>query len=175
MGTQGTESSNLDVLMIGNNSEAHSPLSRWLRRRACNCLIAVSIKEVFRLIDLRCFDLVLGPIRLNGESLFPLIGRLSGSVTTMFYSLPIEDSSLWIPARRLGRYCFGEPPLRAREFTCALDKALEEIRSVVSAANATREAIASHSSNPANVFSLPRRAGRPAAPNNTAILSRAAS
>ena len=83
------------------------------------------------MLDDHEFDLVLGPIRLNTNSLYPLIGQLDGSRTTLFFSQAVENGCWWLPALRHGLNCFGAPGYRSDEFVTVLDKTIEEIHSSV--------------------------------------------
>jgi hypothetical protein len=131
------------VLLIGEASRGYSPLSNRLKRHGCDCCIAISIPEVCLLLDKHSFGLVLGPIKLNGDSLYPLVRRLDGSETTLFYSQAVEDGCWWVPALRWGKNCFGLPALRPSEFVYMLDETIQEIRSTMQKAAETRTAIAS--------------------------------
>ena len=115
------DAKNLKSLLIGSSGK-FSLLSSRLRNNRCDCWFGHSRQEVFRLLDNQSFDLVLGPIRLNEDSLYPLIGRLDGSDTTLFYSQAVEDSYLWLPALRWGMNCFGTSALRSSEFVTVLDE-----------------------------------------------------
>src|ERR1700739_2348568 len=122
------ETGKTKVLLIGKSSRGCSSLSNRLRKRGCDCRTAISKQEVCQLLDHYTFDLVLGPIRLNGESLYPLIGWLVGSATTLFYSQKVENGCWWLPALRFGTNCFGAPALHPREFGTALDNLIDEIQ-----------------------------------------------
>jgi len=105
------------------------------------------------LLDNHGFDLVLGPIRLNTNSLYPLIGLLDGSRTTLFFSQAVENGCWWLPALRRGLNCFGAPAYRPDEFVTVLDKTIEEIRSSVHVAVETQSPMASRNSS--SVVTLP--------------------
>jgi hypothetical protein len=117
-----------DALLIGENQQDDSSLSRCLRKRGCDCRFAASRREAYDLIGTHSFDLVLGPTRLDGESLHPLIRRMDGSDSTLFYFQPVEDGCWWLPALLRGRSCFGAPALRSSEFVTVLDEVIQEIR-----------------------------------------------
>lgn len=119
----------LEVLLIGHHSQGDSGLSHRLAKQACRCRFVFSFPELFRLLENRTFDLLLGPVRLGGKSLFPLIHGLEGSATTLFYFQPVETSCWWLPALYFGRNCFGAPALRPAEFAVVLDETIEMIRS----------------------------------------------
>jgi hypothetical protein len=101
----------IQVLLIRKGQNGHSPLSNRLARRGCACLFAASHQQAGALLANHDCDLVLGPIRLDGDSLYPLIGRLHGSRTTLFYYLNVEDGCWWLPAVWLGANCFGAPAI----------------------------------------------------------------
>ena len=118
----------IKVLLIHESQNTYSPLTDHLRRGGCECCFAASKREAGLLLDNHTFDLVLGPIRLKSESLYPLIGRLNGSLTTLFYSQSVEHGCWWLPALRRGQNCFGAPAFRPGEFVTVLDATIEEIR-----------------------------------------------
>ena len=115
------------ALLIGENPQGSSYLAKRLQERGCECEFALSSHEACWLLTAQDFDLVLGPMRLRGSSLFPLIGLLDGSGITLFYSHAVEDGCWWLPALRHGQKCFGSSALRPSEFVTALDEAIEEI------------------------------------------------
>jgi hypothetical protein len=117
-----------DALLIGSNPRSDSPLSRRLGKQGCDCWFAPSRQKACDLIETHGFDLVLGPTRLDGSSLHPLIRRLDGSDSTLFYFQSVEDGCWWLPALLRGRNCFGAPALRPRQFVTVLDEVIEEIR-----------------------------------------------
>jgi hypothetical protein len=114
----------LKVLLIreSQNGQGYSPLSTRLAARGCDCRIAVSNREVDALIEEHHFDLVLGPIRLDGDSLYRLIDLLAGGNTTLFYSLGVEEGCSWLPALRRGENCFEAPAIPHKAFVAALEK-----------------------------------------------------
>jgi hypothetical protein len=153
----------LKALLIGGSVE-YSLLASRLQKNRCDCWFANSRQEVCRLLDNQSFDLVLGPIRLNDESLYPLIDRLDGSDTTLFYSQAIEDSCLWLPALRRGENCFGAAALRPSEFLTALDATILEIQSGMSMAVEIQPPVASRSSSSIITLPLSQRASFSAIP-----------
>jgi hypothetical protein len=122
------EGQKVDVLLIRKGQTGHSPLSNRLARRGCECRFATSSQEAGALLAKSDCDLVLGPVRLDGESLYPLIGQLRGSRTTLFYYLIVEDGCWWLPAVWLGANCFGAPAIHNRDFVTVLDETIEHIR-----------------------------------------------
>src|SRR6202007_1729360 len=122
------DTNKVEVLLIGRRPDGHSRLSNLLAKRGCNCRLAVSYREAFRLLTNHRVDLVLAPTRLKGDSLYPLLNQLDGSGTTLFFYQPVEDGCWWLPALRYGRNCFGEPALRPGEFASVLDETIKDIR-----------------------------------------------
>lgn len=118
----------VDVLLIRKGQTGHSPLSNRLARRGCECRFATSNQEAGILLAKNDCDLILGPVRLDGESLFPLIGQLRGSRTTLFYYLIVEDGCWWLPAVWLGANCFGAPAIHNSDFATVLDETIEHLR-----------------------------------------------
>jgi hypothetical protein len=121
----------IKVLLIRSNQSAHSPLMDRLGRSGCECELATSHEKVGALLDDHGFDLVLGPIKMDSDSLYPLIGILNGSRATLFLSQPVEHGCWWLPALWRGVNCFGAPAYRPSEFVTVLDKTIEAIRSSV--------------------------------------------
>ena len=119
----------IKVLLIGETENTNSTLTERLVRGGCECCFAASNREVDALLDNNGFDLMLGPIRLRDDSLYPLIGLLDGSRTTLFYSQTVEDGCWWLPGLWRGLNCFGAPALRPGEFAAALEATIEDIRS----------------------------------------------
>jgi hypothetical protein len=146
----------LKALLIGCSGE-YSILASRLPKNKCDCWFAISRQEVYRLLDNRSFDLVLAPIRLNDESLYPLISRLDGSDTTLFYSQAVEDSCLWLPALRWGENCFGAAALRPSEFVTALDATIQEIQSIMRTAVELQPPVPSRVSSSIVTFPLSQR------------------
>ena len=122
------EPQRLQILLVRKSQNGSSVLATRLAAQGCTCTFANSLQNVRTLLDRRTFDLVLGPIRLESDSLYPLIDRLEGTETTLFYSLGVEDGSWWLPALRRGENCFGEPAIHSSAFMCALEKTIQEIR-----------------------------------------------
>jgi len=147
----------IEVLLIGWSSTGCSPLSLRLRKRGCNCLFAISSQEVCCLLNRRSFDLVLSPIRLNGECLDYLIDRLEGSDVTLFYSEARNDGCWWLPALWLGANYFGAPALRHGKFITVLDEMIEKIRFSMRTATDARLAIADRLSGPIATIPFSRR------------------
>jgi CheY-like chemotaxis protein len=122
------EPQRLQILLVRKSQNGSSVLATRLAAQGWTCTFANSLQNVGMLLDQRTFDLVLAPIRLESDSLYPLIDRLEGTETTLFYSLGVEDGSWWLPALRRGENCFGEPAIHSSAFMGALEKTIQEIR-----------------------------------------------
>jgi len=122
------EPQRLQILLVRKSQNGSSVLAARLAAQGCTCTFANSLQNARVLLDQRRFDLVLGPIRLESDSLYPLIDRLEGAETTLFYSLGVEDGCWWLPALRRGENCFGEPAIHSSAFMSALEKTIQEMR-----------------------------------------------
>jgi hypothetical protein len=164
------EAQKVDVLLIRKGQSGYSPLSNRLTRRGCHCQFATSHEEIDALLAGRHYDLVLGPIRLHGDSLYPLIERLHGSSSTLFYYLIVEDGCWWLPAVWLGANCFGSPAIHNSEFVTVLDQTIDTIRFSARAAADPRSRLDSRPSDSPLIFPLPRKIHLPASPARAKIL-----
>jgi DNA-binding response OmpR family regulator len=122
------------VLLIGENSQGSSFLIKRLEERGCKCTLATSYQDAITRLSSQDFDLVLSPMRARERSVFPLIGLLERSRTTLFYFQAVEEGCWWLPALRFGRNCFGSNALRPSEFMASLDVVIDEIQKARSAA-----------------------------------------
>lgn len=115
------------VLLIGDTAQGSSYLVKHLEGHTCKCWFAASYQEAVSLIGLHTFDLVLSPMRVRDISVFPLIGLLVRSRTTLFYFQSVEKGCWWLPAVRFGRECFGSYALRPSEFIPCLELIIDEV------------------------------------------------
>ncbi len=118
----------LKALLIGDSFLGSSNLVKCLQQRGFHCEYATSYEKVRSLLQVGNFDLVLSPMRLRDDSLFPLIELLYRSDVTMFYSCPVESGGWWLPALRRGQECFGSSALRPSEFVSELDEVFAQMR-----------------------------------------------
>jgi hypothetical protein len=116
------------VLLIGENSQGSSYLIKRLEGQGCKCTFATSYQDAVTLFSIQDFDLILSPMRVREKSVFPLIGLLERSRTTLFYFQPVEEGCWWLPALRFGRNCYGSYALRPSEFVASLDVVIDEIQ-----------------------------------------------
>jgi hypothetical protein len=163
------EAQKVDVLLIRKGQTGHSPLSNRLARRGCDCRFATSHQEIGAALASHLCDLVLAPVRLHGDSLYPLIDQLHGSRSTLFYYLIVEDGCWWLPAVWLGANCFGAPAIHNREFVTVLDQTIDAIRFSARALVDPRSRLASHPSDSRLIFPFPRKIHPPAPPASAKI------
>jgi hypothetical protein len=116
------------VLLVSSSPQLFFICQQHLERNGCYCEFANCEQEVWVMLEQNQFDLVLAVHNTRGANTECLGGLLTGSRTSLFFALPVEQSCWWVPILRLGQDCFGAPALRPGEFTIALDEILKEIR-----------------------------------------------
>lgn len=141
--------------MIRENAQGSSYLVNHLEGYGCKCKFAASCLDAIALFDTQDFDLVLSPMRLGDASALPLVSRLDGSGTYLFYYQPVEEGCWWLPALQAGQKCFGSDALRPSEFAVRLEEIIGEIRTRL------RAIAKSVSSSPATAIAPPWPATRP--------------
>jgi DNA-binding NtrC family response regulator len=119
----------VEVLLVGQTPGGSAQLSQWLEQRGCRCHFVSSCKEACRLVQRRAFGLVLSHFELPDRSAYPLLERLIGSSTTLFFSTIVEDGCLWLPTLIRGKKWPHSRAIRPREFAQTLGDALERARS----------------------------------------------
>ncbi len=144
------------ALLIGENPQGSSYLTKYLQERGCECEFALSYQEASWLLRPQVFDLVLSPMRLRGCSLFPLIELLDGSGITLFYSPVVENGCWWLPALRRGQHCFGSSALRPNEFVALLEETIKEIQRLAPAAQGNKSLLVFRADGSAMSASRPR-------------------
>ena len=115
-----------EILVVGETAQSSLELTQWLERRGCRCHFASSCKEACRLISGFEFDFVLSHFELPDRTAYPLLEKLIGSATTLFFSTRIENGCVWMPALANGRKWPGAKVLRPNEFAFTLGRALED-------------------------------------------------
>src|SRR5437899_6167195 len=86
-----------EILLVGETAQSCLQLMQWLKSRRCRCHFASSCKDACRLISDMRFDFVLSHFELPDRSAFPLLQKLIGSTTSLFFSTRIENGCLWLP------------------------------------------------------------------------------
>jgi len=158
------------VLLIRKGHKGDSSLTAHLAAQGCECQFATSHHEVAGLTKQNC-DLVLGPIKLDSESLYPLIAQLHGSRTTLFYYFAVEDGCWWLPALWLGANCFGAPAIHNTEFVSVLDETIEQIRIEMQLPAWRTLTSTPRISESAMTFPFPRKTQLPVLPRSAKVLS----
>jgi DNA-binding NtrC family response regulator len=115
-----------EILVVGETAQSSLELTQWLERRGCHCHFASSCIEACRLISGFEFDFVLSHCELPDRTAYPLLEKLIGSTTTLFYSTRIENGCLWLPALAKGKNWPHAKVLRPNEFAVVLGRALED-------------------------------------------------
>jgi hypothetical protein len=85
-----------------------------------------SVKAACRLISDMKFDFVLSHFELPDRSAYPLLQKLIGSTTSLFFSTRIENDCLWLPTLAKGRRWPDARALRPNEFAVAMGMALQD-------------------------------------------------
>ena len=121
------ETAKVQVLLVGDHPRVFSSWRRHLEANGCHCEFAECEREVWNVLEHNQFDIVLSVHKGGNNRTESLGALLSGSRTTLFYALPVENGCWWVPILRVGEECFGVPALRPTEFAGALDEVLEQI------------------------------------------------
>src|SRR4029077_13299932 len=122
------ETAKVRVLLVGDSPKMFSSCRRRLETNGCHCEFAECEREVWSVLRQRQFDIVLSVHRGAGTRTESLGAFLSGSLTTLFYALPVEKGCWWVPILRVGEECFGAVALRPTEFSKVLLEVLEQIK-----------------------------------------------
>jgi len=116
------------VLLIGDSPQSFLLCQTRLERNGCECEFTECERTAWEMLCHHQFDLVLS-LHSSRASSCPGLGLLlSGSPTTLFYAVRVEEGYWRVPILRLGEECFRVPALRPSEFAGALDEVLKEIR-----------------------------------------------
>jgi len=115
------------VLLVGDNPQSFSPSRQLLERNDCECHFAGSVEAAEDLLRLWQFDIVLSTHRVPSNAIQSLVGLLSGSGTSLFASLRVEEGLWWVPVLQFGKDCYG-PALRVGEFARVLDDLRRQLR-----------------------------------------------
>jgi len=115
-----------EILLVGETAQSCLQLMHWLERRGCRCHFASSCKDACRLISDMRFDFVLSHFELPDRSAYPLLQKLIGSTTSLFFSTRVENGCLWLPTLAKGRRWQDTKVLRPNEFAVAMGIALQD-------------------------------------------------
>jgi hypothetical protein len=114
------------VLLLGEYEFGWTSLRTLIQNRGCDCQFASSPVDARSLDGPRAFDLVLSSLPVG--QIEPFIAELGNANSNVFYCHPVEDGCWWLPVVRHGRYCFGAPAVRGREFLAVLDRIICDSR-----------------------------------------------
>jgi hypothetical protein len=118
------DSGGIKVLLVGQTARSSFQLLQWLDNQGCQCHFASSCNDACIVISQTAFDLVISQFELQDRTAYPLLDRLIGSTTTLFFSKRVENGCWWLPMLVRGRECVRAHGLRPGEFLDALGKAL---------------------------------------------------
>jgi DNA-binding NtrC family response regulator len=121
-----------NALLVGQSFASAEALKDRLRRWGFCCCLAANIQAAFEFLEFHGAEIVLADRHLPDGTGFELAVSLEGRPVTVFVSVPIEDSCLWLPAIRQGKICWGSPALRPSEFASSLEAIAGNVPQVVS-------------------------------------------
>jgi len=105
----------INVLVIGENPDSFLFCQAPLEKVGCQCHFAESREEISELVSHTKLDIVL-TIGVC-PNLSALVSLFAGSTVSMFYRLPVEEGSWWLPVLRRGQDCLGAAAFRTKEFS----------------------------------------------------------
>ncbi len=132
------------ALLVGISAASASTCVRWLQGHSCECHFATSYREACELLLQRHFHLVLSEMRLADGSAYPLLSRLEGTHSTLFFRVTVDRGCWWLPALLRGQSCWGAPGLRPREFAQALDDIVKGMKLAAQGRVVPEDAVDTH-------------------------------
>jgi PleD family two-component response regulator len=108
------------ILLVGDSAPDISLLRNQLRMLGCAVSFVTSCEAALRTLAERKFDLVLAEFLLPDATAYQLLRPLSGTRTTLFFCVSVENDSLWIPILEEGRDRLGSPAVQPARFAKAL-------------------------------------------------------
>ena len=121
------DTSVVTVLLVGE-TRSSLRLVQWLEEQACQCHFADSCKDACACFSRIPFDFVLSQYELPDHMAYPLLKRLIGSTSTLFFSLAVEKGCLWVPTLSRGKRWPASSVLRPAEFADTLRKAVTQLK-----------------------------------------------
>jgi len=112
------------ALLVGRRLAADYRLLERLAQSGWTCATAEAAQPAHELAGTNRFDLILSETRLPDGSFQDLMKLLSGSESSLYTCLPVQDDCWWVPVIREGQFCLGTPALRSREFCEELTRIL---------------------------------------------------
>ncbi len=121
----------VNILMVGPRWQELEMFRHLAGRTDRRCYFAESGQELADLPNLREMDVIFDAIKSPGTSISRLIELLSGSRTSAFYSLRVEEGYWWVPVVRFGTNCLGTAAFRPADFAEVFEELVREIRTVM--------------------------------------------
>ena len=116
------------VLFLRSDPAGSSALADRLQQFGCECRVA-SFREGAALLSTQHFQVVLSQFSVADISAHRLISQLTGSASSLFFRLEVEDGCWWLPAVITGKECWGAPAIRPKDFHPVLKGLLRELTS----------------------------------------------
>lgn len=111
------------VLLVGRSANSTFVLRDHLQKLGYRVSALHSCEAALQCLRQARFDIVLSEFLLSGATTYELLRQLRGKQSSLFFYIPVEDDSWWIPALSEGRDCLGAPAIRSSQ----LAKTLREI------------------------------------------------
>lgn len=118
----------MTVLLVGQTARSSLRLVQWLEEQACQCHFADSCKDACACFSRMPFDFVLSQYELPDRTAYPLLKRLIGSTSSLFFSVAVEKGCLWVPTLARGKKWLASSALRPAEFADTLRKAVAQLK-----------------------------------------------
>ncbi len=118
------------VLLLRSDPAGSSALMDRLQQSGCECRVA-AFQEGMTLLTRQHFHVVLSQFGVADIHAHRLISQLTGSDTSLFFRLEVEDGCWWLPAVITGKNCWGAPAIRPKDFHPVLKEILEQMTSGV--------------------------------------------
>jgi hypothetical protein len=122
------DSTVMTVLLVGQTARSSLRLVQWLEDQACQCQFADSCKAACACFSRMPFDFVLSQYELPDRTAYPLLKRLIGSTSTLFFSIAVENGCLWVPTLARGKKWPAPRALRPAEFADTLRIAVAQLK-----------------------------------------------
>jgi DNA-binding NtrC family response regulator len=113
-----------EVLLVGPSLNMSPFFAEQMRGRGFACRGVACYRDAEGLLKHHAFDLVLSEMQLPDGSGLPLMARLEGTDSTLFFCVRVHRGSWWLPAVERGRVTWGAAALRSDEFLKAWESLL---------------------------------------------------
>jgi DNA-binding NtrC family response regulator len=116
------------ILLVGSRV-AGSSFVQGLSRLNYECKSSATLGEAMQLLKAEPFEMVLAQVRLEDGSGSTLMGPVVKSGGDLFLHMAVQNGSVWMPAVRNGRDCWGASALKPGDFKRQLASAARSERS----------------------------------------------